>query len=192
MHSQVERPTPQTRTRRPEGMDNMVEATVRLLRERSPDQITVRDVAEASGHHHRFVQAWFGGKVGLFRAAFDRMTIEGAERVGQQSTPGEIPPEIETTTVLMNWLVATEPGSLDGPRPTPIIDQVVEMYRSQYGLDRDVARLMALRTVGAAVAAILFPGVLGITPEDVSAAAALERELAEALAKSRANPDHST
>jgi AcrR family transcriptional regulator len=192
MQPQVDRPPPQTRTKRPEGMDNMIEATVGLLRQRSPDQITVRDVAEASGHHHRFVQAWFGGKVGLFRAAFDRLTIEGAQRVGQQQTAGGFAPEIEMTTVLMNWLVATEPGSLDGPRPTPIIDQMVVMYRTQYGLDQEVARLMALRTVGASVAAILFPGVLGITPEDVAAAAALERELAEALAKSRSNPDRST
>jgi AcrR family transcriptional regulator len=191
MQSQVDRPPPQTRTKRPDGMDNMIEATVRLLRERSPDQITVRDVAEASGHHHRFVQAWFGGKVGLFRAAFDRLTIEGAQQVGRQRAAGGFAPEIEISTVLMNWLVATEPGSLDGPRPTPIIDQMVELYRREYGLDQEVARLMALRAVGASVAAILFPGVLGITPEDVTAAAALERELAEALAKSRANPDRS-
>jgi hypothetical protein len=60
------------------------------------------------------------------------------------------------------------------------------VYREQYGLDREVARLMALRTVGAAIAAILFPDVLGIKPGDVVAVAALEREIAEALAKSRA------
>ena len=64
--------TTQTRTPRAIGIEHMVEATIRLLQDRSPEQITVRDIAEASGHHHRFVQAWFGGKVGLLRAVFDR------------------------------------------------------------------------------------------------------------------------
>ncbi len=167
----------------------MIDATVRLLRERGPDQITTRDVAEASGHHHRFVQAWFGGKVGLFRAAFDRLASESTSQVGPISTDAPLRPDIRTAIVLMNWLVAAEPGSLDGPRPTPLIDQVVEMYRESYGLEPDVARLMALRTAGASVAAVLFPGPLGVEPEDVTAIAALEVELVQLLAKSRARPD---
>jgi AcrR family transcriptional regulator len=167
-------------------MDNMVEATVRLLRERGPERVTVRDVAAASGHHHRFVQAWFGGKVGLFRAAFDRMTEEDAKGVQGAFEPVDgFSPELRATTVLMNWLVAADPASLAGPRPTPIIDQLVEVYRVDFGLDEDVARLMALRVVGASVTAMLFPDVLGITPADVAAAAALERELAGLLAQSR-------
>src|SRR4029079_12017182 len=104
---------PQTRTRRPDGMNNMIEATARLLRERQPDQITVRDIAQASGHHHRFVQAWFGGKVGLFRATFDRMIHESAEQVGaplERRTGFE--PDLQAIAVLMNWLVAADPSSL--------------------------------------------------------------------------------
>lgn len=186
MPTNVTTPVPQTRTRRPVGMDNMIEATVRLLRERGPEQVTVRDVAQASGHHHRFVQAWFGGKVGLFRAAFDRMTDEGASQVHAAFAPvGSISPELRATTVLMNWLVAADPESLNEPRSTPIIDQLAEVYRAEFGLEPDVARLMALRMVGASVTAILFPGVFGVTPEDVVAVAALERELAGLLAKSR-------
>jgi AcrR family transcriptional regulator len=167
-------------------MDRMVEATVLLLRERGPDQVTVRDVAEASGHHHRFVQAWFGGKVGLFRAAFDRMAEEDAKQVQAPFEPiAGFSPEVRATTVLMNWLVASDPDALAGPRPTPIIDQLVEVYRTDFGLDQETARLMALRMVSASVAAMLFPDVIGITSADVAAVAALERELATLLAQSR-------
>jgi AcrR family transcriptional regulator len=186
----AERSTPQTRTRRDKGTENMIEATVRLLRQRGPEQVTVRDVAEASGHHHRFVQAWFGGKVGLFRAAFDRMTAEGAGQVGA-SFSGETPlgPDLRAMVTLMNWLVAAEPGSLDGPRPTPIIDQMIEIYQETFGLDREVARLMALRMVGASIAAVLFAGPLGLTPDDVDAVAQLEVELATLLAQGRSTTD---
>lgn len=168
----------------------MIEATVGLLRERSPDQITVRDVAEASGHHHRFVQAWFGGKVGLFRSAFDRMVEDGAGQIQFPVTPNDgFASDLRALTNLMNWLVATDPGSLDGPRPTPIIDQMIEGYREEFGFDRETARLMALRVVGASIAGMLFPGPLGITPDDVPAIARLERELALLLSKSRSTPD---
>jgi AcrR family transcriptional regulator len=171
-------------------MDRMVEATVRLLRERGPEQVTVRDVAAASGHHHRFVQAWFGGKVGLFRAAFDRMTEEDAKQVQDPFGPvAGFSPEVRATTVLMNWLVASDPESLTGPRPTPILDQLVEVYRTDFGLDEEVARLMALRIVSASVAAMLFPDVIGITSADVAAVGALERELAALLAQSRSRAD---
>ena len=90
---------------------------------------------------------------------------------------------------LMNWLVAVDPGSLDGPRPTPIIDQVAEIYRENYGLDRELARLMALRVVGGSIAAMLHGGPLGLTPHDVAALALLERELAQLLSQSRSSSD---
>jgi AcrR family transcriptional regulator len=167
-------------------MAHMVDATVQLLRERTPEQITVRDVAEASGHHHRFVQAWFGGKVGLFRAAFDRILEESATRIGTPFFSGEgFGPEARLAATLMNWLVAAEPGALDGPRPTPIIDQVTEIYRESFGLPRDLARLMALRVVSGSLALTLFPGPLGVTPDDLSAMIALERELTQLLADAR-------
>lgn len=188
MTSSPARVTPQTRTHRDQGTENMIEATVRLLRQRGPDQITVRDVAEESGHHHRMVQAWFGGKVGLFRAAFDHLLREAAGQLGGLTGDPLLDPDLRLTVTLMNWLVATEPGSLDGPRPTPVIDQVTEIYRETFGLDREVARLMALRTVGASVAALLYPGPLGITPDDIKAIAKLETELATLLAQARSNP----
>ena len=59
----------------------MVAATRDLLGERSAELITIRDVAEASGHHHRFVQAWFGGQGALLRVVFGALVyVVGWER----------------------------------------------------------------------------------------------------------------
>jgi AcrR family transcriptional regulator len=173
--------TPTTRTSRKDGMQHMIDATVRLLHERGADQITVRDVAEAAGHHHRFVQAWFGGKVGLFRAAFEQMITDRAAQVGDQPV-GVFGPEERLIVSLMNWLVAAEPGSLDGPRPTPILDRSVAFYREHFGLDESSARLFALRAIAVAVAGSLFPGPMGIKPGELDRMVALELELAQLYA----------
>jgi len=179
----------QTRTPRVQGMEHMLTATIRLLEERDPERITVRDVAAASGHHHRFVQAWFGGKVGLFRAAFERINHDAAERIRYSFiADGGFEKDVVASARLMNWLVAAQPGALDGPRPTPIMDVVVAQYQNRYGLDHDTARLMALRLVGAAIAAMLFGGPLGLVPDDLPELAHLEVELATLLAASRSTP----
>lgn len=168
----------------------MVAATVQLLRERSPDQITVRDVAEAAGHHHRFVQAWFGGKVGLLRAAFDRLLEDLAKSIENPHGPHRgFRLEVYTAASLMNWLMAVDPESLDHPRPTPIIDKISDIYQKRFGLDDRLARLMAMRLVGGALTAILFGGPLGITADDLVALRNLEFELAGLLARSRTTAD---
>lgn len=181
-----------TRTPREEGRERMLEATVELLRTRRPDEVTVRDVAAACGHGHRLVQAWFGGKVGLFREAFDRMIADTADRVQGPAGSGlegpGLPPDLLALVGLMNWLVAASPGSLDAPRATPIIDRLVDIYRERYALDDEVARLMALRLVAGVIAVTLFPGPLGIRGDDITALGALETELVELLADARA-PD---
>jgi AcrR family transcriptional regulator len=167
-------------------MAHMIEATIGLLKERRPEDITVRDVAEASGHHHRFVQAWFGGKVGLFRSVFDHMTHEAARKMRGPIAPHEgFVPGARVIAALMNWLMAADPGSLDGRPQMPIVDRLTDVYRNDFGLEPDVARLMALRVVLAAVGVLLFGGALGMEQDDVNALAGLELELTQLLASAR-------
>lgn len=162
----------------------MISAALRLLRGKGPEGITVRDIAAESGHHHRFVQAWFGGKVGLFREAFDRLASEVAAGVRFDGSR-----LVERDTVLlvelMNWIIATDPDALSGPRPTPVVDRVKQLYTDQFGFDEQTARLMALRLVTASISGILFSGPIGLTEEDIPALAQLEMEIAGLLAKSR-------
>jgi len=80
---------------------------------RDPDQITVCDIAAESGHHHRFVQAWFGGKVGLFRAAFDRLNLEAADRIRYTFVSDRgFAADVLANSRLMNW--ASSPPSVGG------------------------------------------------------------------------------
>jgi AcrR family transcriptional regulator len=186
MSDAVSATTPRSRTPRAEGMANMVEATIRLLQQHQPDDITVRDVAEASGHHHRFVQAWFGGKVGLFRAVFDHMTQTAALEIRGPSSPHDgFVPGARVIAGLMNWLMAADPDSLSGPRAMPIVERLTELYRKEFGFEPELARLMALRVVSASIAVLLFGGPLGIGPDDVNALAGLELELTQLLLASR-------
>ena len=187
----AEQPTiAQTRTPRAIGIEHMIDATIRLLLDRSPEQITVRDVARESGHHHRFVQAWFGGKVGLIRAAFDRLLEQTAQGIPSPYAPQEgFSREIEIAASLLNWLMAADPDSLSAPRPTPIIDRVVEIYRNEFGLDAELARLMALRLVSGAISIILFRGPLGVAKDELPALIQLEIDLARLLSRSQARVD---
>ena len=180
----------QTRTPRAIGIEHMIDATIHLLQDRSPDQVTVRDVALAAGHHHRFVQAWFGGKVGLLRAAFDRLLEDAVRGIPSPIVAREgFSREVRTAALLMNWLMAADPGSLDSPRSRPIVDRVIEIYRSEFDLDEDLARLMALRLVTGATSIILFSGPLGITNDDLPALMQLEIDLARLLSRYRATVD---
>jgi AcrR family transcriptional regulator len=180
----------QTRTPRAIGIEHMIDATIRLLQDRSPDQITVRDIAQASGHHHRFVQAWFGGKVGLLRAAFDRLLEDAVRGIPSPFVAREgFSREVRTAVSLMNWLMAADPGSLDTPRPRPIVQRVIDIYRTEFDFDDDLARLMALRLVSGATSIILFSGPLGIENDDLPALMQLEIDLARLLSRSRAIVD---
>ena len=189
--SEVEqRATAQPRTPRAIGIEHMIDATIRLLQDRTPDQITVRDVALAAGHHHRFVQAWFGGKVGLLRAVFDRLLEDAVRGIPAPFIARDgFTREVRTAASLMNWLMAADPGSLDMPRPTPIVDRVIEIYRTEFGFDDHLARLMALRLVSGATSLILFSGPLGITNDDLPALMQLEIDVARLLSRSRATVD---
>lgn len=175
-----------TRSTRIEGMGHMVEAAVRLLQERKPDEITVREIAAESGHHHRFVQAWFGGKTGLFRAAFDQMIESTAANVRAPfAAQAGLAESARVLAGLMSWLVAADPESLSDRERLPIVERLIEMYRTTFGFDDELARLMALRVLGVAISALLYGGPLGIRPDDVPAFAALEMELATLLATAR-------
>ncbi len=162
----------------------MIAAARSLLRDKGPDEITVREIAEASGHHHRFVQAWFGGKVGLFRAVFDELIAEMALRAPNTLTGEGFADDTRLSAQLMNWLVAADPDSMSGGRPTPVIDQITQLY-VEMGLEAELARRMAVRLTSSALALILFGDALGVHDSDIADFVALERELVLLLVAAR-------
>lgn len=173
----------QRRTPRDEGVENMLVATVELLNEQRPEDVTVRDVAARSGHHHRFVQAWFGGKVGLFRAAFDRMSASMATEVSEDLRGDALNERALALARLLNWLIAADPDSMRGSRDTPLIDRVTQIYEDDLGLDHRIARPLAARAIGASISFLLFADVLGLDEQDLRTIAELDREMVEVFAR---------
>lgn len=167
-------------------MANMVSAARALLEERSAELITIREVADASGHHHRFVQAWFGGKVGLFRAVFDQMVEEAAMDRSALLERSSLQPRTRALIQLLNWLVATDPDQFDTGRDTPLVDRFADSY-SELGFDERTARLLAVRLVATTLSLVLFEGVLGVTDSDLADHMGLEREMVAALLSVRAS-----
>jgi AcrR family transcriptional regulator len=177
-------PTRTPRTRRDEAMEHMVTAAAELLRDRPPEAITVRDVAARAGHHHRFVAAWFGGKTGLFLAAFDRVAIEAVSAIGFPAIRATIAPEVVRVARLMNWLVANDPSAFANRTATPLLDRVTAIYSEDLGLAPGLARLAAQRVLAGAISLVLFPDPLGIGPDDVARHIELEVLVATLLKES--------
>ena len=173
------------RTSRTQGRRNIIEATIRLLATRAPDEITVRQIAEESGHHHRMVQAWFGGKIALFLAVHEQLNEAIAEQLTPPLGSGGISEHVRMTTALMNWLIAADPTVFENRTSTPILDQLTSIYESGYGLDPRDARMMALRSVAGSITAALFPGPLGISDQDLAELTEFEERLVQLLAASR-------
>jgi len=156
-----------------------------LLATSSPDEITVREIAEKSGHHHRMIQAWFGGKVMLFLAVHEQLNAEIAQELAPPLGRQGVSERMRMTATLMNWLVAADPDVFQGRDDTPILNQVTSIYETVYGLVPHDARMMAIRTVAGSITAMLFPGPLGISDDDITELATFESRLAELLAASQ-------
>lgn len=184
----TDRGTRAARTPREDGKRHMVDAAIDLLSEFPPEQITTRDVAERAGHHHRFVSAWFDGKVGLFQAAFDQLGNEVARSLVFPPTRDGINPEVVRLVHLLNWLVANGSPSLVGPHSTPLIDRVEQLYIDQLGISVEHARLFAQRIVASAISMVLFAGAIGVQPADLQRHIAFELRLATLFTADQANP----
>jgi len=176
--------TPDSRKRTPrhEGRQNVLRATLELLAERHPDQITVREIAERSGHNHRFIAEWFGGKTRLFAEAFESMNLELADRLDFDRGPGAVPDPMTVRAVhLMNWLTANDPGSVSADRMRPVVNRLQHMYQDRFGIDTDTAMLLAQRIMFLVSGMVLFKDVVAPGSLDLSRQILLEFDIARRL-----------
>jgi AcrR family transcriptional regulator len=174
--------TPRQRTPRHEGRQNVLRATLELLAERDPDQITVRDIAERSGHHHRFVQEWFGGKSNLFAEAFKEMSLELAERLDFNRPTNQVPDPMTVRVIrLMNWLVSNDPAAMKGDRLRPVMNRLQHMYEDRFGIAPETAVLLAQRMMFVMSGMVLFKDVVAAGELELARQVVLEFEIARLL-----------
>ncbi|MDW3215546.1 MAG: TetR family transcriptional regulator [Ilumatobacteraceae bacterium] len=158
----------------------MIDATLELLADRPVEHITVREVAERSGHHHRFVAAWFGGKAGLFKAVFEQLVRQLAPTGRMLTESGHIDPRAEQVVQLLNWLVANHPEAFADRAETPLVDAMAAAHVAM-GIADDDARLLAQLVLAATVGVILFGNVLGLQPGDAARLYEMQMQMATAL-----------
>ena len=62
----------QPRRTREQGMELLINAAFELVREKTPDDISIREIASLAKVHHRFIAEWFGGKAQLLLLVHSR------------------------------------------------------------------------------------------------------------------------
>jgi len=62
----------QPRRTREEGMELLINAAFELVRHKTPDDISIREIASLAKVHHRFIAEWFGGKAQLLLIVHSR------------------------------------------------------------------------------------------------------------------------
>lgn len=159
-------PPKRTRTSRDDGRRNMVRAAMELLEDRSPDEITVRDIAERAGHHHRYVQDWFGGKVGLFLEVLTLTSAQLAEYVELRTPSDQLNPDLARGARLLAWLATNDPDRLSGDRMRPVVSRMEHFFHDRFGVPRDEARLLARHTALLMTAYVVFGHAYGAPDDD--------------------------
>lgn len=176
-------PRRQRRTSRDDGRRNMLQAVMELLDERDPDAITVRDIGERAGHHHRFVQDWFGGKAALY---VEVLHITGTQMSGAVDIAGsQYNPQPHPTVIrgvkIINWLVANAPDQLTGDRMRPMVTRLERFFQDHFGVEPPDSTLLAQHSMLVVTGFMLFNDAYGLQPSDYQRLLALQFQLGQLL-----------
>lgn len=156
-------------TPRVEGMANIMEATRHLLESRNPGQITIREIAEASGHHHRLIIEWFGTKAGLLATLFEEI-FENVIESGEMFTSTiALRRDVHLAFRLFNYMQMHHPEFVLSARPGFPLESVEQRLREVGGLDPERAHLAARQLAVHTLGLSLFAGFLGLSDDEVRA-----------------------
>ena len=144
------------RRSRDEGKDLLLAAAADLLRTRNPDDISVREIGDRATIHHRFINEWFGGKVGLFRAVHESWARDISEIVATITRAGAIPPatfeSMQRQVLLVAWLIQNESEFDDLEEAFPAITSGRSTLMENFGMPYDDADMTA-HIIGAIILA---------------------------------------
>lgn len=162
-------------TPREEGKANIIAATIELLETKEPGDLTIRDIASASGHHHRLIIEWFGSKGGLLHAAFEeifRGLIESGELF---SGPVATRPEIRKVFRMLNYMQMHHPEFIFSMRSWLAVDAIAERLKTVRNLTDEQARLVARQLSAHTLGLGIFAAFLDLSDDDVRAIEEWER-----------------
>lgn len=154
-------------TPRNEGMANIVAATIRLLETATPQEITLRDVARESGHGHRLIVEWFGGKGGLFSAVFNeifrQLTSTGELFVASIS----LRTEVRTAFQMFNYMQIHHREFVERERTGFVLQALQERVAQNLSVSSEKASLIARRMAVLNIGLALFSEYFNLTDEEI-------------------------
>ena len=149
--------TRQPRRTREEGMELLINAAFELVRQKNPDDISIREIASLAKVHHRFIAEWFGGKAQLLLIVHSR----NAETIlGLTSTVNSMktPPVILVITQqiqLSLWLMRNGIEFPDLGSAFPSLPAAIHNLEVNRGISPNDARI-----IGSIYGAILLSNVI--------------------------------
>ena len=157
-------PTPRT-----EGMANIVAATVRLLETRSPQEITLRDVATESGHGHRLIVEWFGGKGGLFLAVFTEIfeRLRSSGELFYANVP--LRTDVRVAFQLFNYMQMHHKEYVESVRDSFVLEAVRGRLQDVVGLAEQEADMVARKIAVLSLGISLFGDFFDLTEDEAIA-----------------------
>jgi len=150
----------QPRRTREEGMELLINAAFELVRQHSPDDISIRQIASLAKVHHRFIAEWFGGKAQLLLIVHSRNAdnILGlTESVNSMKKP-QVILVINQQIQLSLWLMRNGIEFPDMGSAFPSLPAAIHNLEVNRGLSPKDARV-----VGSIYGAILLSNVI-VTP----------------------------
>ena len=176
-----------SRARRPraEIQDNLVEATLRLLDDHDPNDLTSRQIASAANEHLRYIADFFGGQAELLAATLPRAIEDAISEISPSLAKDELPARIAKLVRLSAWLVHHHPAVFAKRAQRPLFDVVIDFHQKKYGLDRHTARLLTQRSLASVYAYVLFGPIFDLEDGDFAAHVELTHTIATAVAESQ-------
>jgi len=147
----------QPRRSREEGMELLINAAFELVRQHSPDDISIRQIASLAKVHHRFIAEWFGGKAQLLLIVHSRNAdnIRGlTSTVNSMQTP-QVILVITQQIQLSLWLMRNGIEFPDLASAFPSLPEAIHNLEANRGISPREARV-----IGSIYGAVLLSNVI--------------------------------
>ena len=152
--------TRQPRRTREEGMELLINAAFELVRQNSPDDISIRQIASLAKVHHRFIAEWFGGKAQLLLIVHSRNAdnILGLTSTVNSMRKPQVILVINQQLQLSLWLMRNGIEFPDMGSAFPSLPAAIHNLEVNRGMNPKEARI-----VGSIFGAVLLSNVI-VTP----------------------------
>ena len=150
----------QPRRTREQGMELLINAAFELVREKTPDDISIREIASLAKVHHRFIAEWFGGKAQLLLIVHSRNAdnILGLTSTVNSMRKPQVILVINQQLQLSLWLMRNGIEFPDMGSAFPSLPAAIHNLEVNRGISAQEARI-----IGSIYGAVLLSNVI-VTP----------------------------